>query len=89
MKFKLKTDGKVKYSKGEQNVFKSLSATPRSSTVLLDKVYPKDAPYNGRKIMIGMLKSLHRKMLENKEQFKVMNTDRNGPHAMSFWLEGK
>lgn len=92
MKFKLKVGGKVKYSNGEQAVFKALSTTPRSSTVMLEKVYPDgkgDMPYNGRKIMIGMLKSLRRKMLVNKEPFKLCNSERNGPHAMEFWLEGK
>lgn len=89
MKFKLKTEGKVKYSKGEIACFKALSTTPRSTTVMLSKIYPKDVPYNGRKIMIGTIKSLRRKMLANKELFKLHNTERSGPHPMEFWLEGK
>lgn len=90
MKFKLKTDGKVKYSKGEQAAFKALAEKPRSSTDMLPKFYPdKVMPYNGRKILIGMIKSLRAKMLANKEPFKLCNTERQGPHAMQFWLEGK
>lgn len=89
MKFKLKTECKFKYSKGEQAAFKALSDKPRTSTAMLGKVYPTDVPYNGRKIMIGMLKSLKRKMLANKEPFKLCNTDRSGPIPIEFWLEGK
>ena len=89
MKFKLKTECKIKYSKGEQAAFKALSGTPRSSTVIIEKVYPKDVPYNARKIVIGTIKSLQRKMLANKEPFKLLNTERSGPNAMEFWLEGK
>lgn len=92
MKFKLKVDGKVKYSNGEQAAFKALSEKPKSSTAILEKVYPDgkgDMPYNGRKILIGTLKSLKRKLLTNKEPFKLCNSERNGPHAMEFWLEAK
>jgi hypothetical protein len=91
VKFKLKIDGKVKYSKGEQAAFKVLSATPRSSTMMLEKIYTKttDEPFNSRKILIGTLKSLRRKILANREPFKLCNSERNGPHAMEFWLEAK
>jgi hypothetical protein len=89
VKFKLKTDGKVKYSKGELAAFKALTEKARSSTIIVKKVYPKEVPYNGRKIMIGMLASLRRKMAANREPFKLMSTKRSGPHAMEFWLEGK
>ena len=89
MKFKLKVGGKVKYSNGEQNAFKALSTKALSSTTIVEKFYDKKVPYNGRKIVIGTLKSLKRKMLVNKEPFKLCNSDRAGPHAMEFWLEGK
>ena len=91
MKFKLKIDGKVKYSRGEQACFKALGAKPRSSTDVVNAVYKtsKEVPYNGRKIVIGMLASLRRKMLANKEPFKLMNTERQGPHPIEFWLEKK
>lgn len=91
MKFKLKIDGKVKYSKGEVAAFKVLSTTPRSSTMILEKVYPKTGPayFNGRKILIGTLKSLRRKIQTNREPFKLASSERNGPHPMEFWLEEK
>ena len=89
MKFKLAVSGKVKYSNGEQNVFKTLSVKPQSSTDMLKKIYPRNKPLNGRKIMIGMIKSLVRKTAINKEPFKICQTDRNGPHAAEFWLEGR
>lgn len=89
MKFKLKIDGKVKYSKGEQAAFKALGEKARSSTAMLEKVYDGEVPDNGRKIMIGMLKSLRRKIATNREPFKLCNTERQGPHPMEFWLEGK
>lgn len=89
MKFKLKSDGKFKYSSSEQTAFSALGIKPRSSTDIVEKFYSGKVPYNGRKIVIGMLKSLRRKMLANKESFKLCNSDRAGPHAMDFWLEGK
>lgn len=87
MKFKLKIETKVKYSKGEQAAFKALSATPRSSTIIMEKVYPDEVPNNGRKIVIIMLGSLRKKMLLNKEPFKLVSSPRSGPHAMLFHLE--
>jgi hypothetical protein len=90
VKFKLKIDGKVKYSNGEQAAFKALSVKPRSSTDVMKVVYSaKEAPYNGRKIVIGMLASLRKKMLANKEPFKLLSTERRGPWPIEFWLEGK
>ena len=89
MKFKLKTEGKIKYSKGELAAFKVLTDKPRSSTMMLGKIYPDGVPHNGRKIVIGMLKSLRSKMLANKEPFKLCNTERSGPNPQEFWLEGK
>lgn len=89
MKFKLKTEGKVKYSKGEQASFKALSTKPRSSNDIVKVMHGEDAPFNGRKILIVMIKSLRRKMLANKEPFKIVSSKRNGPHAMEFWLEAK
>lgn len=89
-KFKLKTDG-IKYSNGEQACFKALGVKPKSSTDIMEDFYKEEyvVPYNGRKIVVGMLASLKRKMLANKEKFKLISTDRKGPHAMEFWLEGK
>lgn len=89
MKFKLKSDGKVKYSNGEQAAFKALSVKPISSTDMLEKIYTTDEPFNSRKILIGTLKSLRRKIQTNREPFKLVSSERNGPHPMEFWLEGK
>lgn len=92
MKFKLKTEGgKVKYSKGEKAAFMTLSAKPCSTTKMLEKIYAKNKnePLNSRKILIGTLNSLRRKLTINREPFKLCNSERNGPHAMEFWLEAK
>ncbi len=88
--FKLKVGG-IKYSKGEQLCFKALNDKPRLSTNIVDKVYykGKTVPYNGQKIVVGMLASLRRKIVANKEPFKLLSTKRRGPHPMEFWLEGK
>ncbi|HEX2558396.1 MAG TPA: hypothetical protein VHK86_08765 [Nitrososphaera sp.] len=88
MKFRL-NGTKVKYSKGEQNVFSAIGAKAKTSTQILEKVYPDGVPLNGRKIVIGMIKSLKKKMTINKEPFKLCNSELSGPHAMEFWLEGK
>lgn len=88
MKFRL-TGTKVKYSKSEQNIFSILGAKAKSSTDIIAKVYPKGVPLNGRKIVIGAIKSLKKKMAINKEPFKLCNSELNGPHAMEFWLEAK
>lgn len=89
VKFKLKIDGKVRYSKNEQALFKALTVKPRSSSVLLDKVYGENIPYNGRKIIIGVIASLRSKFAANKEPFKLVSSERSGPHPMEFWLEAK
>jgi hypothetical protein len=89
MAHKLKTDGKVRYSKGEQKLFKLLSTRKLSSTELVERYYNGNETFNSRKIMIGLLRSLGRKMAANRESFKLLSTDRSGPRAMFFWLGSK
>lgn len=59
-----------------------------TSTKITDRYYGKgNIPLNGRKIVIGLLSSLKRKVTMNRESFKVMKTKRSGPLPMSFWIE--
>jgi hypothetical protein len=85
---KLKNNG-VKYSTNEIKTFKLLSKRRKSTADLVNGYYGKNVVFNGRKIMIGMLRSLKRKMAANKEPFHIQSTERHGPYSMEFWLETK
>ena len=80
-------DNGGKYSKGEQRIFALLSGKKVSSTDIVARHYGTDEPINGRRIVIGTLSSLRRKIAANNEPFRLMSTERSGPHAMEFWLE--
>ena len=76
-----------KYSKGERRIFALLSGKKVSSTDIVARHYGTDEPINGRRIVIGTLSSLRRKIAANNEPFRLMSTELSGPHAMEFWLE--
>jgi hypothetical protein len=84
----------IKYSRGEQGIFALLpqsSSAPLSSTDLTLLKYQKKAaiPFNGRKIVIGLLASLKKKVEANDEPFRILSTPRAGPLPISFWVERK
>lgn len=90
MKFKLKDEPKIKYSKGEKRIFLLLGDGKKSSTKLIGEHYKAvDEPYNARKIVVGLLASLAKKINYNKEPFRLLSSPRSGPHAIDFWLEKK
>jgi len=92
--FTLRDRTELRYSRGERGIFALLPQggnEPLSSTDLTLRKYKKAAaiPFNGRKIVIGLLASLKKKVEANDEPFRIMSTPRAGPLPISFWVERK
>lgn len=84
----------TKYSVSEKRLFALLSEEPISSETLSEKFYSKhpepgasQMPFHGRKIIIGMVTSIQRKMDVNKEPFRLVKSDPRGPYPINVWLE--
>ena len=85
---KLKTDGHMKYSARESRVFSLLRTQEQSTLILCQQFYqPKRPPFHGRQIILGLLSSLARKAIANRESFRVRKSSRAGPYPISFWVE--
>lgn len=85
--FTLRNNGAVSYSPAERKIFALLREEPKDSSLICRLRYgKKKIPFNGRKIVIGALSSLARKVRINKEFFKIASTKRAGPRAMAFWI---
>ena len=84
---------KVRYSPGERDVFSRLRWDRPRDTETLTKLHygvgRKGMPFNGRRVVAGLLSSLARKVLLNGEPFRVLSTPRAGPNSRSFWLARK
>lgn len=90
MAFILSDRAGVKYSPGEKRLFALLpsDSTPVTSERLTAERYRGNSvPFNARKITIGLLSSLSRKIDRNKEPFKLIKGPRAGPHSIELWLE--
>ena len=79
---------KVKYSELEQRL---LNLVPRngdkiSTPDLIAKFYGRSVPFNGRAIIGGMMRTIIRKSLHNKEPWKILKTPRSGPKPISYWI---
>lgn len=79
----------TKYSVSEKRLFEFiLDRYPTSSEELTRKFYGKNAvPFHSRKIIIGMITSIQRKMDANKEPFRLVKSDPRGPYPINVWLE--
>lgn len=80
----------MKYSDREKSILALLpKGGKRINTVeLMKKKYGKNVPFHGRIIIIGTLRSLMRKVVYNKEPFRIKKSERRGPHPIEFWIEG-
>lgn len=89
MTFKLSDAPKAKYSPLEKNLFERLPEFPLSANSSdLAKATRRRGP-NARTIVVGAMRSLAAKAIRNREPWRIKNSLRRGPHAMSFWVEGK
>jgi hypothetical protein len=77
------------YSETERAVFGLIpkDGASISTDELVALRYPYDPPFNARTIITGTLRLLARKIEYNHEPFRLANTGRAGPKAMSFFLE--
>lgn len=83
---KLQLQGR--YSPGEQKIFRLLRETPQTSTALCKRFYAPDEPaFYGRQIIVGLISSLAKKAIKNRERITIIKTPRNGPLPISFWIK--
>lgn len=79
---------RVRYSPGESSVLALLREDfGRSSADLAKLHYCGDGPFNGQRVVVGLLSSLARKVVLNGEPFRVRRSPRRGPHPVYFWRE--
>jgi urease beta subunit len=85
------TNGSVRYSPGEQQLFKLLptNGKPLTTAELTKLRYGSIVPLNGQKIILGLVKSLRTKVDLNKEPFRVFTSKRSGPRPISVWVQGR
>jgi hypothetical protein len=69
--FMLSSYPRVPYSPREARLFKMLGEQPTSSRILVSAVYGRAIPINGRRIISGAMKTLARKVVLNRERFRV------------------
>lgn len=80
----------MRYSGREQ---KFLALLPKdgskiSSTRIGDLFYGRATrPFHSRVIIIGVMRSLMRKVRHNREPFRVVKGPQSGPRPIEFWIE--
>jgi hypothetical protein len=66
-----------------------LKTTPKSTVDVTEAIYGKKKPTYARQTVLGALNNLLKKTKTNREPFKIVKSDREGPHPIQFWLEEK
>jgi hypothetical protein len=82
--------GETPYSARERSVFKLLPKDgKRITTNQLVKLYYKNdsRQLNANANIVGVIRSLIRKVDVNKEPFRIQKSARAGPHPLEYWLE--
>jgi len=75
------------YSTAETKLLTLLRKKGRSdSNSLALAYYGKQAPLNARLSVSGLLRGLRRKAVFNKEKWKVLSSERRGPHPIEWWV---
>ncbi len=82
---KLTSKGVVPYSAAEKEAFALLSRKPQTTSLLVERLGKEElfAPNS----LIGVLGTLARKVRINEEPFRVMKSQRRGPHPIEHWIE--
>lgn len=89
---KLTTDGEVPYSKTEKKLFDLLS-TKKQTTLELVESFLGDRAKDDRNILYPnavvniTLRVLAKKVVLNGEPFRLLRSQRRGPHPISHWIE--
>lgn len=87
---KLTSGGAVSYSPAEKEVFALLSSKQQTTSSLVERRYTKrgePAPFHAKTSIVGIIRTLARKIDHNKEPFVLKTTARTGPRPMTCWLE--
>ena len=81
---------RVPYSPGEEAVRLLLREDLGRDSETLARLYygsSRERPFNGRRVVVGLLSSLARKMVLNGGPLRVQRSPRRGPAPIFFWLE--
>lgn len=92
MDFTLRDDRgvSVEYGEREKKIFALIPKDGRQieTTVLVERFWKKvgDPPYTAQITAMGYLRSLRKKVVENKEKFKIEVSRKRGPHPQKVWI---
>ena len=82
---------KIKLSPGEQRLVKLLPASGKQigTDALAMKFYSqRKEPLNGRLVIVGMVRSLQKKIKTVKDPpFVICSTERSGPYPIKIWRQ--
>lgn len=86
---RLSDGAKAPYSKREHVLFLIVSDGKIDTRGISEQFYGSESkiPLNGRKIVIGALSTLRKKIDINREPFRLASSERSGPIPMRFWIE--
>lgn len=83
---KLSSRGVVPYSLKEREAFALLSLKKQTTSRLIERMELGEEMF-ARNSLIGTLNTLARKVVINKEPFKINKSNRQGPHPIFHWIE--
>lgn len=82
-------NNKVRYSELEKRMFDAIPKRGRINTTDLIEIYwdRSERPRNDRVAAMGCLRSLKKKINDNREPFKLNTSRRAGPKPLDVWFE--
>ena len=89
MAFTLSKQPRHRYSFSELALFSNLRQSPRDTNDLTRLFYGGKPPINGRVIVGGLLRSLADKIKRNREDFRLIKSQRRGPYPVEYHLESR
>lgn len=87
MSYRLSDDPTVKYNDTDKRMFALVNEHPKNTVELLAMYYQnRDRPFNVRETVIGILRTLARKIDANREPFQLVSSKRNGSIPIEWHL---
>lgn len=75
------------YSAAETKLLELLKKKGKTdSNTLATAYYGRSQPLNARLSVSGVLRGLRRKAVFNREKWKVLSSERRGPHPIEWWV---
>lgn len=80
---------KLPYSATERRMFDLIPKRGKIDTTVLVERYwnGREPPPNARVAAMDCLRSLKRKVIANREPFRIITSDRAGPKPLDVWIE--